>query len=197
MEGLMEQAGSTQEETMPQEEMTPKEAMVAGSDPDDMGDEALTKAIEFVGQRLYEADMSTEIARTFDGSPTAQPKIIASIAYKLAQAADTKTGGEIREENLSVLGILTLNEIITVADAAGMPIDGATASKAMQEMILIYAEDNGLDTAELAQAMGQVDDNEMDMVAQELPDDFDTQLDSIPDEEEEMEQEMAEGEMMS
>jgi hypothetical protein len=191
MEGLMEQAGSTQEE------MTPKEAMVAGSDPDDMGDEALTKAIEFVGKRLYEANMSTEIAKAFDGSTTAQPKIIASIAYRLAQAADTNTGGEIREENLSVLGILTLNEVITVADAAGMPIDGATASKAMQEMILTYAEDNGLDTTELAQAMGQVDDNEMDMVAQELPDDFDTQLDSIPDEEEEVEQEMAEGEMMS
>lgn len=191
MEGLIEQAGSTQEE------MSPKEAMMSGSDPENMGDEALTKAIDFVGERLYQDDMATEIARTFDGAPTAVPQMIAMLAYKLAQSADTKTGGEIREENLSVLGVLTLGEVLTVAEATGMQIDGATASKAMQEMVLIYAEDNGVDTTELAAAMGQVDDNEVDMVSEQLPDDFDTQLDSIPDEEEEMEQEMAEGEMMS
>jgi hypothetical protein len=191
MQGLIEQAGSTQEE------MSPKEAMMSGSDPENMGDEALTKAIDFVGERLYQDDMATEIAKTFDGAPTAVPQMIAMLAYKLAQSADTKTGGEIREENLSVLGVLTLGEVLTVAEATGMQIDGATASKAMQEMVLIYAEDNGVDTTELAAAMGQVDDNEVDMVSEQLPDDFDTQLDSIPDEEEEMEQEMAEGEMMS
>jgi len=187
MKGLMEQAGSEEKE------MSPEETMVASSDPEGLGDEALTKAIEFVGKRLYEDDMATQIAKTFDGAPTAVPQMIAMLAYKLAQSADTETGGEIREENLSVLGVMTLGEILTVAEATGMQVDGPTASKAMQEMILIYAEDNGVDPTELAAAMGQVDDNEVDMVADQLPDDFDTRLDSVPDEDEEME----EGEVMA
>ena len=57
-------------------------------------------------------------------------QMIAGLAYTLAEAADTATDGLIKEENLSILGMLTLNEVFTIAQTAGMPLADGDISAA-------------------------------------------------------------------
>jgi len=153
-----------------------QEDQVNGQAADDEieNDGALADAIEYIGSRLYDENLAGEVARALDGAPKAMPKILAGIAYKLAQAADTETNGEVMEENLSILGMLALNEIITIAEASGMAISGATASAAMKQMVIMYAEDNGIPSDELAGLMANVSDQDVAMLADEAPDDLES-----------------------
>jgi hypothetical protein len=151
----------------------------AGSQFDDP---ALEQAIEYLGQRLYAEDIAIEIAKVVEKSPQPQPKILAEIAYRLAETSDVETDGDIKEENLSVIGMVALNEVAEIAEQAGMQIAPADVSAAFQEMVLIFAREQGLPKAQietLAASMRQVDDAELAQGAQALPDDFDEQ---IPDE---------------
>ena len=169
MQGLLESAGGGQKTGSPQQD----DAMVMA---DDVGDPALAKALKFVGQQLYRKGMDEKIATAFDDSPVAAPKNIAMIAYRLAQKADEKTGAEIEEENLAILGMMTLNEVIEIAQAAGMQMDDTLPSKAMEQMVLIFAEDNGLPADQMREAFSQADDMSIAQAAQEAPDDLDEQM---------------------
>lgn len=145
-------------------------------------DPALEQAIEYLGQRLYAEDISIEIAKVVEKSPTPQPKMLAEIAYRLAESSDVETDGDIKEENLSIIGMVALNEVAEIAEQAGMQITPADVSAAFQEMVLIFAREQGLSKDEIATleaSMRQVDDAELAQGAEALPDDFDEQ---IPDE---------------
>lgn len=145
-------------------------------------DPALEQAIEYLGQRLYAEDISIEIAKVVEKSPTPQPKMLAEIAYRLAESSDVETDGDIKEENLSIIGMVALNEVAEIAEQAGMQITPADVSAAFQEMVLIFAREQGLSRDEIATleaSMRQVDDAELAQGAEALPDDFDEQ---IPDE---------------
>jgi hypothetical protein len=160
------------------------------SEGDDFKDPALQRAIAYMGDRLYGKDkVAEDIAQNLGQSETPLPKMIATIAYTLSQAADEATNGMIREENLSILGMLALNEVFTVAEQAGMPLETKDVSSAMKQMVIMYGEDNGLSEEEvevLAGGMMQVDDAQFAQAALELPDEFG---DSIPEEfEEDLEQ---------
>ena len=154
----------------------PAEQPVEDGGPDGFGDPALTKSIEYVGERLYSEEIGAEIAAAFDSSPTDNPDAIALIAYKLTQKADEASGGEIAEENLSLLGMLTLNEVLTVAEAAGMPIDPETGAKAMKRMVVMFAADNGIPIEQIQKAFSQVNESELSLAAEEAPDNFDEMI---------------------
>jgi hypothetical protein len=154
----------------------PAEQPVEDGGPDGFGDPALTKSIEYVGERLYSEEVGTEIAAAFDASPTDNPDAIALIAYKLTQKADEASGGEIAEENLSLLGMLTLNEVLTVAEAAGMPIKPETGAKAMKRMVVMFAADNGIPIEQIQEAFSQVSESELSLAAEEAPDNFDEMI---------------------
>lgn len=181
MAGLLDQAGNQAPE---QQEMPPQPEQ---QDPqqqggDDFQDPALQRAIAYVGDRLYGEDqVAQEVAQQLGGAEVSLPKIIATIAYTLAQAADEATDGLILEENLSILGMLCLNEIFTVANEAGMPVSDGDISAAMKQMIIMYGKDNGLTEEELnvlSQGMVQVDDAQFAQEALALPDSFG---DAIPE----------------
>ena len=145
-------------------------------------DPALEQAIEYLGQRLYAEDISIEIAKVVEKSPAPQPRMLAEIAYRLAESSDVETDGDIKEENLSIIGMVALNEVAEIAEQAGMQITPADVSAAFQEMVLIFAREQGLSKDEIATleaSMRQVDDAELAQGAEALPDDFDEQ---IPDE---------------
>lgn len=185
MQGLLNQAGGAAQEPMPEEQL-PADA----EGGDDFQDPALQRAIAYVGDRLYGPDkLSEEIAKQMGQSDTAMPKMIAGLAYSLAEAADTATDGLIKEENLSILGMLTLNEVFTIAQTAGMPLKDGDVSAAMKQMIIMYGQENGLTPEELnvlSEGMAQVDDTQFADEASALPDDFG---DSLPDYEIEEEEE--------
>lgn len=169
MQGLLESAGGGQQTGSPQQD----DAMVMA---DDVGDPALSKALKFVGEQLYRKGMDEKIANAFDDAPAATPRNIAMLAYKLAQKADEATGAEIDEENLSILGMMTLNEVIEIAQSAGMAADETLPSKAMEQMVLIFAQDHGLPADELREAFSQADDASIAQAAAEAPDDLDEQM---------------------
>ena len=78
--------------------------------------------------------------------------------------------------------MVALNEVAEIAEQTGMQITPADVSAAFQEMVLIFAREQGLPKAQietLAASMRQVDDAELAQGAQALPDNFDEQ---IPDE---------------
>ena len=177
MAGLLENEEAEAIEQMP-EEMSGQ--MVSDNQPetdgDDFQDPALQKSIAYIGDRLYgQEKLAGEIAKTLGQSSLPMPEIVSSTAYALAQAADEASDGMVREENLSVLGILALNEVFTIAETAGMPLEVKDISAAMKRLVLMYGEDNGLSQEEievLSQGMMQVDDAEFAQAAMELPDEF-------------------------
>ena len=189
MAGLLENEEAqaiAQAEQMPVEQQPAPE----NGEGDDFKDPALQRAIANMGDRLYGKDkLAEEIAQSLGQSETPLPKMIATVAYTLSQAADEATDGLILEENLSVLGMLALNEVFTVAEQAGMPLETKDVSAAMKQMVIMYGEDNGLTEEEvevLAGGMMQIDDAQFAQAALELPDEFG---DSIPEEfEEDLEQ---------
>jgi len=177
MAGLLENEEAEAIEQMP-EEMSGQ--MVSDNqletDGDDFQDPALQKSIAYIGDRLYgQEKLAGEIAKTLGQSDLPMPEIVSSTAYALAQAADEASDGMVREENLSVLGILALNEVFTIAETAGMPLEIQDVSAAMKQLVLMYGKDNGLSQEEievLSQGMMQVDDAEFAQAAMELPDEF-------------------------
>ena len=181
MAGLLENQEAEVVEQVPEEMpgQMPGQ-MVADNQPetdgDDFQDPALQKAIAYMGDRLYGKEkIAEDIAKTLGQSDLSMPAIVASTAYALTQAADEASDGMIREENLSILGMLALNEVFTIAETAGMPLETKDVSIAMKQMVLMYGEDNGLSKEEievLSQGMMQVDDAQLAQAAMELPDEF-------------------------
>ena len=107
---------------------------------------------------------------------------MATIAYKLAESSDADTDGEIKEENLSVLGMMALNEVLEIAEASGVQIGPSDASEAFKHMVIMFAQDQGLPEDQvqtLAAAMAEVNDQQLADAANEVPEEA---FDELPDE---------------
>ena len=113
----------------------PQEAQSAQAE-----DPALERAIEFMGTRLYDSDeeLAIDIANQVGSSQVSMPLIMAKVAYALAQSADAETDGQILEENLSVLGMIALNEVFEIADRTGVPIKDGDVSSAFKHMVVLF-----------------------------------------------------------
>ena len=157
----------------------------ANAETASLDDPALESAINFLGSKLYTEDLSLQIAEQLDKSSVSMPKILATIAYKLAERSDTETDGDIKEENLSILGMMALNEVFTIAEETGMNTTSADISAAFKHMIVLFAQDQGLPQEQvqnLANAMAQVNDEQFAQEAENMPDNLDEMLpdDDIP-----------------
>lgn len=177
MAGLMQQPGMEQppQEQAPQdpmaEEQMPQEQMPEDEEPlvEEEDDAALQQAYAFVHEKLYADDYAGQMAEIFKDAGAA-PQIVAQMTYKLSQAADTKTGAQIAEENLLPLGLFTMTELFEVAEAAGADVKADTVSKAMKALILIFLEDHDMDSTEMQAALSAVDDKDFAKFAKENQD---------------------------
>lgn len=172
MAGLMQEVGQTAQQPKPQ-------ASASSIDPDDP---ALDQAIQYLGGRLYEEDIASQIANVTEKSPESQPQLLALIAYRLAESSDVETDGDIKEENLSVIAMVALNEVMEIAEQSGMQVSPEDAAIAFRHMVTMFAQEQGLDpeqVQQLATAMSEVDTSQLAMESDALPDDF---ADQIPDE---------------
>ena len=172
MAGLMQGAAQPAQQ--------PKSQSGASSiDPDDP---ALDQAIQYLGGRLYEEDIASQIANVTEKSRESQPQLLALIAYRLAESSDVETDGDIKEENLSVIAMVALNEVMEIAEQSGMTVGPEDAAIAFRHMVTMFAQEQGLDPEQVQQltaAMSEVDTSELTMEAQALPDNF---ADDLPDE---------------
>jgi hypothetical protein len=145
----------------------------------DADDPALDQAIQYLGGRLYEEDIASQIANVTEKSPESQPQLLALIAYRLAESSDVKTDGDIKEENLSVIAMVALNEVMEIAEQSGMQVSPEDAAIAFRHMVTMFAQEQGLDPEQVQQltaAMSEVDTSQLVMDADALPDDFADQI---------------------
>jgi len=129
-------------------------------------DQALMAAYEWVHNKLYSegvGDKISEVAKSLEGIDGT----LANIAYKLTQGADTATDGNIAEENLVPLGVFVLNEVFEIAEASGAKIGPESVNSAFKQLIILWLQDNGQDTAQIEQAMSAVGDEQFAQVANE------------------------------
>lgn len=169
MAGLMQEVGQPTQEPEAQ----------AAAPSMDADDPALDQAIQYLGGRLYEEDIASQIANVTEKSQESQPQLLALIAYRLAESSDVETDGDIKEENLSVIAMVALNEVMEIAEQSGMQVSPEDAAIAFRHMVTMFAQEQGLDPEQVQQltaAMSEVDTSQLAMDADALPDDFADQI---------------------
>lgn len=93
---------------------------------------------------------------------------VSTIAYELTAVADEKTGGELPEDLVVLLGSNVLAEVLDIAEGSGIDYQPADVAQAFKTMLLRYLGENGYDTTELDQAMSQVSPEQINQLAAEV-----------------------------
>jgi ketopantoate reductase len=119
-------------------------------------DPTFKSAIDFVMQALYSAQAAKDIAKQLKSAPDLQTGM-ADVAYNITAIADEKTQGSLADEYLAPLAMKVLEEVVEIADAAGLQPTPESVAIAFKTMILRYLQEQGVDTTQLDQAMSQID----------------------------------------
>ena len=160
MAGLIEEQMSQPVPEDPvQEEMEPE------VEPED--DAALIEALRYVESRLYEDQLGESVAKALASGPD-NPRLLAETIYKIVQKADTETGGDIAEENLPYLAMPVMEEVLTIAEEVGVNVTEQLISKVWKNMIQIFLDDHGVDSAGVVDALKAVDDDEFANFARQI-----------------------------
>lgn len=118
-------------------------------------DPAFMEAFNFARKALYEGGAADSVNEVIKNMPDPVPHI-SSLAYDLTAKADEETNGNVKDENLIPLGMYILAEVAEIAEATGAKLEASDVASAFKEMFLRYMGENGMDTAELSQAMNKV-----------------------------------------
>lgn len=114
------------------------------------------RAFNFALEALYGNGAAQEVAQAIRAASD-PVEGLSETAYRMVEIVDEKTGGEVPDEDLIALAADILGEVAEIAQAAGIEVDGKTIAEAMRDMLIRYVTEQGLDPAQLQQAMGQVD----------------------------------------
>ena len=137
--------------TMP---VKPQSAQMAsgaapGAAPDDGQDDennpAFKAAIDFAMKALYEKKAAFDVAKALKMSRD-PVEALANAAYEMTSIADEKTQGQVPDELLVLLASRILEEVATIAEAAGLDMKASVVAQALKQMILRYLGEQGADT---------------------------------------------------
>lgn len=172
MRGLIEEQMGPAEGGMPPEEMMAGQGMggdpMAAQDPamqDPMMDDdeelneddpAFQAALEFAMQALYENGAARDVAQSLQSAPDPVAGL-ADTAYEMVSLVDERTEGQVPDEMIVLLAVAILQEVAEIGEAAGVDVSPNNLAEAFKQMLLRFLADQGLNTAELEQAMAQVD----------------------------------------
>ena len=157
MAGLIQEkmaagAPAAQEEQMPAGQMGEE---AEGPDPDE-NNPAFQAAIAYAMEVLYDKGAAKDIAKQLKAAPS--PVDGASdIAYEVVSVVDERTDGAVPDELIILLGMKILEEVVEIADAAGLEMAPVDVADAFKKMLLRYLGEQGMDTTQLEQAMNSVD----------------------------------------
>jgi hypothetical protein len=174
MAGLIQQqmgagAPAPQEQAMPagQEAMDPNAmgAQDEGPEPDE-DDPAFQQAMQFAMEALYDKGAAKDIAKQLKSAPS-PVEGASDIAYEVTSVVDERTGGEVPDELIVLMGMRILEEVVEIADAAGMQMSPVDIADAFKQMLLRYLGEQGMDTTQLQQSMDQIDPSLFEKAAQE------------------------------
>jgi hypothetical protein len=169
MAGLIQQKMTGGDAAMPegQEAMDPNamSAQDEGSQPDE-SNPAFQTAMTYAMQVLYDKGAAKDIAAQLKSAPSAVAGA-SDIAYEVTSVVDERTDGEVPDELLMLLAMNILEEVVEIADAAGLEMSPVDIADAFKQMLLRYLGEQGMDTTQLQQAMDQVDPSLFEKAAQE------------------------------
>lgn len=159
MAGLIQQQmtggdAATQDAQMPPGDMGMGEE-AEGPEPDE-SDPAFQTAMAYAMEALYEKGAAKDIAAQLKSAPSTVAGA-SDIAYEVTSVVDERTDGEVPDELLMLLGMKILEEVVEIADAAGLEMSPVDIADAFKQMLLRYLGEQGMDTTQLQQAMDQVD----------------------------------------
>lgn len=148
--------------------MKPQAAQMPPEAPeqDDENHPAFVAAMEFAMKALYEKKAAIDVAEALKLSQD-PAEALANAAYEMTSIADEKTQGQVPGDLLVLLASRILEEVATIAEAAGVELKGGVIAQALKQMILRYMGEQGLDTSQLQTAMDAVDPAEFDRMGEQ------------------------------
>lgn len=152
-------APAPKEQAMPagQEAMDPNAmgAQDEGPEPDE-NDPAFQQAMQYAMEALYDKGAAKDIAKQLKAAPS-PVQGASDIAYEVTSVVDERTDGQVPDELIVLLGMKILEEVVEIADAAGMQLSPVDVADAFKQMLLRYLGEQGMDTTQLEQAMNSID----------------------------------------
>jgi hypothetical protein len=168
VEDAMQQAPAAQQPPMPAEGAAPppemEEAQEGGDAPED--DPGFTQAMAFAMEALYKRKAAKDIATTLRDSGSTVDAL-ADTAYNIVSIVDEKTEGAVSDDLLALFASRILEEVVEIAQAAGVEVKPSDIALALKKMILRFLGEHGMDTTQLEQAMDQVNPEEFNRMATE------------------------------
>lgn len=148
-----------------------QEQMPAGSGAEmeesgaDESDPNFQQALNFAMEALYSKGAAKDVAKSLKA---AQSPIdgVANVAYDVTSIVDERTDGSVPDELLMLLGMRVLEEVVEIADAAGLQMSPVDIASAFKQMTLRYLGEQGMDTSQLEQAMNNIDPSLFEKAAQ-------------------------------
>jgi len=113
-----------------------------------------------VQKALYGAEAARDVAKSIRNAPDVVQGL-ADTAYEMVTIADEATRGEVPDEMLVALAAEVLGEVADIAQASGVKIHSAIIARAMQNMLIRYVTEQGMDPTQLQQAMSEVNVDEL------------------------------------
>lgn len=117
-------------------------------------------AVKLARQALYRSGAAENVAKAISGSRN-PVEALANTAYEMVTVVDDRTQGQVPDELMVSLAAEVLGEVADIASAAGVKVGGAEIAGAMQQMLLRYVTEQGMDPSQLQAAMQQVNPAEI------------------------------------
>jgi hypothetical protein len=158
---------------MPEDEMNTGMGMDMGMGEDPMMDDdeeldtedpAFQAAVQYAMQALYENEAARDVAQSLESAPS-PVEGLANVSYEITALVDERTDGEVPDELLVLLATTIMEEVADIGEAAGIDYQPAEIAEAFKMVILRFLQENGANTAELEQAMAQVDPSVFEQAA--------------------------------
>lgn len=148
--------GAPQPATQPAAQADPRQAEQPAGDEHP----AFQTAVKMARQALYRSGGAEDVARAI-GQAKDPVEALATTAYEMVTVVDDRTQGQVPDELMVSLAAEILGEVADIASAAGVKIGGAEIAGAMQQMLLRYVTEQGMDPSQLQAAMQQVNPAEI------------------------------------
>lgn len=125
-----------------------------GADPDT--NQPFQMALQYAMEALYGNEAAKDVAQALKAAPD-PVEGLANTAYEMTSVVDERTDGQVPDELIIPLAMQILEEVVEIAEAAGVQIQPSDVAQAFKQMLLRFLAEQGMDTTQLQQAMDQVD----------------------------------------
>jgi hypothetical protein len=113
-------------------------------------------AMQYAMEALYSNKAATDVAQALKAAPD-PVEGLANTAYEMTSVVDERTDGQVPDELIIPLAMQILEEVVEIAEAAGVEFQPSDVAGAFKQMLLRFLGEQGVDTTQLQQAMDQVD----------------------------------------